>query len=52
MTAQGEPTLLWHSFPLGLLGADQSGADRTCRGRTSSLPKAFAESLGAGLPAD
>jgi cyclomaltodextrinase / maltogenic alpha-amylase / neopullulanase len=28
--AQGEPTLLWHAFPLGLLGADQGGADRTC----------------------
>ncbi len=24
------PTLLWHAYPLGLLGADQSGADRTC----------------------
>jgi cyclomaltodextrinase / maltogenic alpha-amylase / neopullulanase len=31
VTAHGEPTLLWHAFPLGLLGADQSGADRTCR---------------------
>jgi hypothetical protein len=29
--APGEPTLLWHAFPLGLLGADQGGADRTCR---------------------
>jgi cyclomaltodextrinase / maltogenic alpha-amylase / neopullulanase len=26
-----EPTLLWHAYPLGLLGADQSGTDRTCR---------------------
>jgi cyclomaltodextrinase / maltogenic alpha-amylase / neopullulanase len=31
VTGQGEPTLLWHAFPLGLLGADQGGADRTCR---------------------
>ena len=31
MTGRGEPTLLWHTFPLGLLGADQGGADRTCR---------------------
>lgn len=23
--------LVWHTFPLGLLGADQSGRDRTCR---------------------
>jgi hypothetical protein len=30
-TGQGEPTLLWHVFPLGLLGADQGGVDRTCR---------------------
>jgi cyclomaltodextrinase len=29
---QGEPTLLWHAFPLGLLGADQGGVDRTCGG--------------------
>lgn len=32
MTGQGGPVLLWHAFPLGLLGADQSGANRTCRG--------------------
>jgi glycosidase len=25
------PALVWHAFPLGLLGADQSGRDRTCR---------------------
>lgn len=25
------PTLFWHAFPLGLLGADQSGRDRTCQ---------------------
>ena len=25
------PALVWHTFPLGLLGADQSGHDRTCR---------------------
>jgi cyclomaltodextrinase / maltogenic alpha-amylase / neopullulanase len=25
------PVLIWHTFPLGLLGADQSGRDRTCR---------------------
>lgn len=25
------PVLVWHTFPLGLLGADQSGRDRTCR---------------------
>jgi hypothetical protein len=31
VSAPGEPTLLWHAFPLGLLGADQGGADRTCR---------------------
>jgi cyclomaltodextrinase / maltogenic alpha-amylase / neopullulanase len=31
VTGRGEPTLLWHAFPLGLLGADQGGADRTCR---------------------
>jgi cyclomaltodextrinase / maltogenic alpha-amylase / neopullulanase len=31
VTGRGEPTLLWHTFPLGLLGADQGGADRTCR---------------------
>jgi cyclomaltodextrinase / maltogenic alpha-amylase / neopullulanase len=30
MTTPG-PALLWHAFPLGLLGADQGGADRTCR---------------------
>jgi len=24
------PALVWHAFPLGLLGADQSGRDRTC----------------------
>ena len=28
---QGAPALLWHAFPLGLLGADQDGSDRTCR---------------------
>jgi cyclomaltodextrinase len=33
----GEPTLLWHAFPLGLLGADQGGADRTCRRPLSEL---------------
>jgi cyclomaltodextrinase len=33
-TGQGPPQLLWHTFPLGLLGADQGGADRTC---TASL---------------
>jgi glycosidase len=31
VTGQGEPTLLWHTFPVGLLDADQGGADRTCR---------------------
>lgn len=31
------PNLLWHAFPLGLLGADQSGADRTCRGSLREL---------------
>lgn len=30
VTRTGQPTLLWHAFPLGLLGADQDGADRTC----------------------
>jgi cyclomaltodextrinase / maltogenic alpha-amylase / neopullulanase len=30
VTGHSAPTLLWHAFPLGLLGADQSGADRTC----------------------
>ncbi len=25
------PTLIWHTYSLGLLGADQSGADRSCR---------------------
>jgi glycosidase len=28
---QGAATLLWHAYPLGLLGADQSGVDRACR---------------------
>jgi cyclomaltodextrinase len=31
VTGQGEPGLVWHAFPLGLLGADQGGVDRTCR---------------------
>jgi cyclomaltodextrinase len=31
VTGQGAPTLLWHTFPLGLLGADQGGVDRICR---------------------
>ena len=26
-----DPTFIWHAYPLGLLGADQSGADRSCR---------------------
>lgn len=29
--SQAGPALIWHTFPLGLLGADQSGRDRTCR---------------------
>jgi len=37
VTGRGEPTLLWHAFPLGLLGADQSGADRTCRSSLREL---------------
>src|SRR5437762_5978488 len=24
------PALVWHTYPLGLLGADQTGSDRTC----------------------
>jgi cyclomaltodextrinase / maltogenic alpha-amylase / neopullulanase len=31
LSEHGEPALLWHTFPLGLLGADQGGADRICR---------------------
>ena len=49
VTGQSAPTLLWHAFPLGLLGADQSGVDRTChsslRDMIEWLPQAA--SLGA-----
>ena len=31
------PTVVWHAYPLGLLGADQSGADRTCRATLRGL---------------
>lgn len=27
----GGPAVIWHAYPLGLLGADQSGGDRSCR---------------------
>jgi glycosidase len=37
VTGEGGPTLLWHAFPLGLLGADQSGADRTCHSSLREL---------------
>ena len=37
MTDPGEPVLFWHAFPLGLLGADQGGTDRTCRGSLREL---------------
>lgn len=26
-----DPALVWHAYPLGVLGADQTGSDRTCR---------------------
>ena len=45
------PALVWHTFPLGLLGADQSGRDRTCgrslRELIDWLP--HVESLGADV---
>ena len=37
MTDAHSPTLLWHAYPLGLLGADQTGQDRTSRGRLREL---------------
>jgi cyclomaltodextrinase / maltogenic alpha-amylase / neopullulanase len=43
------PGIVWHTFPLGVLGADQTGADRTChatlRDLTAWLPHVSA--LGA-----
>ena len=32
-----EPTGIWHTFPLGLVGADQTGRDRTSRGSLRDL---------------
>jgi glycosidase len=37
LSEHGQPTLLWHVFPLGLLGADQGGTDRTCRAPLAEL---------------
>ena len=37
MRRVSEPSLLWHAYPLGLLGADQTGVDRTCRHPLSEL---------------
>jgi cyclomaltodextrinase / maltogenic alpha-amylase / neopullulanase len=31
------PALIWHTYPLGLLGADQTGADRTCHATLREL---------------
>lgn len=48
-TGQNEPALLWHTYPLGLLGADQSGADRTCRSSLREMIEwlPYVASLGA-----
>lgn len=31
------PSAIWHAYPLGLLGADQSGADRGCQRSLAAL---------------
>jgi cyclomaltodextrinase len=31
------PSLIWHTYPLGVLGADQTGADRTCHATLREL---------------
>jgi len=47
--SDGKPALVWHTYPLGLLGADQTGADRTCHATLREVAEwlPHIESLGA-----